>query len=104
MLPRSGAAHVVQLQSVAIVPQVSTLRGVDLLHPILHHGPRWISYALILLETMLNVDLHLHFFSMSSAAANPSSDIVNNHSLKRNSNDVGWEYGVLIDPNDFNFD
>jgi hypothetical protein len=38
-------------------------------------------------------------FRMSSAGSNPSA---NSHPLKRNSDDVGWEYGVLIDPNDLN--
>ncbi|KAF0933220.1 hypothetical protein E2562_016164 [Oryza meyeriana var. granulata] len=39
---------------------------------------------------------------MSSAASNPSSASVNEHPLKRNSDDVGWEYGILVDPNDLN--
>jgi hypothetical protein len=38
-------------------------------------------------------------FRMSSAGSNPSA---NSHPLKRNSDDIGWEYGVLIDPNDLN--
>ncbi|KAK3119406.1 hypothetical protein QOZ80_9BG0719220 [Eleusine coracana subsp. coracana] len=38
---------------------------------------------------------------MSSAASNPS--VMNKQPpLKRNSNDIGWQYGVLIDPNDLN--
>ncbi|KAK3147263.1 hypothetical protein QOZ80_3BG0280240 [Eleusine coracana subsp. coracana] len=43
---------------------------------------------------------------MSSAASNPPSVNQQNGpsvpSLKRNSDDVGWEYGVLVDPNDLN--
>ncbi|KAF0935075.1 hypothetical protein E2562_030008 [Oryza meyeriana var. granulata] len=39
---------------------------------------------------------------MSSAASNPSFASVNEHPLKRNSDDVGWEYGILVDPNDLN--
>jgi len=40
---------------------------------------------------------------MSSAASRPSVDQpAPAPALKRNSDDVGWEYGVLIDPNDLN--
>ncbi|TVU15519.1 hypothetical protein EJB05_39043, partial [Eragrostis curvula] len=39
---------------------------------------------------------------MSSGASNPSAATVNNPPLKRNSDDVRWEYGTLIDPNDLN--
>ncbi|GJN36551.1 hypothetical protein PR202_gb25424 [Eleusine coracana subsp. coracana] len=38
---------------------------------------------------------------MSSASSNPS--VTNKQPpLKRNSDDIGWQYGVLIDPNDLN--
>jgi len=47
--------------------------------------------------------------SMSSAASNPSPAAmnqspaaVNKAPLKRNSDDIGWEYGVLINPDDLN--
>ena len=46
---------------------------------------------------------------MSSAASNPSPAAmnqspaaVNKAPLKRNSDDIGWEYGVLINPDDLN--
>ena len=39
---------------------------------------------------------------MSSAASNPSPKAVNKPPLKRNSDDIGWEYGVLINPDDLN--
>lgn len=37
---------------------------------------------------------------MSSAASVPSPNTET--SLKRNSSDIGWEYGVLVDPTNFN--
>lgn len=40
---------------------------------------------------------------MSSGASNRSAATVDKPvSLKRNSEDIGWEYGVLVDPNDLN--
>ena len=40
---------------------------------------------------------------MSSGASNPSAASLDKLvSLKRNSEDIGWEYGVLVDPNDLN--
>ncbi|CAL4976246.1 unnamed protein product [Urochloa decumbens] len=41
---------------------------------------------------------------MSSAASNPSSSTTTSKpkSLKRNSDDIGWDYGVLVDPNNLN--
>jgi hypothetical protein len=40
---------------------------------------------------------------MSSAASNPSSNAVSKAPLvKRNSDDIGWEYGVLVNPDDLN--
>lgn len=39
---------------------------------------------------------------MSSGASAPSVTNVNRPALKRNSDDVGWEYGTLVDPNDLN--
>ncbi|RLM58746.1 hypothetical protein C2845_PM18G04160 [Panicum miliaceum] len=38
---------------------------------------------------------------MSSAAPTPSANN-NSHALKRNSGDIGWDYGVLVDPNNLN--
>jgi hypothetical protein len=38
---------------------------------------------------------------MSSAASAPSTNN-NSHALKRNSGDIGWDYGVLVDPNNLN--
>lgn len=38
---------------------------------------------------------------MSSAASVPSTNSTRT-SLKRNSNDIGWEHGTLVDPNDLN--
>ncbi|KAF0923539.1 hypothetical protein E2562_006421 [Oryza meyeriana var. granulata] len=35
---------------------------------------------------------------MSSAASNPSSSTSKPMSLKRNSDDIGWDYGVLVKP------
>ena len=46
--------------------------------------------------------LLLEPYSMSSAASNPSPAAVNKAPLKRNSDDIGWEYGVLINPDDLN--
>ncbi len=40
--------------------------------------------------------------SMSSVASNPSPKPVNKPPLKRNSDDIGWEYGVLVNPDDLN--
>jgi len=39
---------------------------------------------------------------MSSAASNPSSSTSKPMPLKRNSDDIGWDYGVLVDPNNLN--
>ncbi|TVU33230.1 hypothetical protein EJB05_25020, partial [Eragrostis curvula] len=39
---------------------------------------------------------------MSSAGSTPPSVNKPARPLKRNSDDVGWEYGILIDPNDLN--
>jgi hypothetical protein len=41
---------------------------------------------------------------MSTGASNPSSagTVDKPVSLKRNYEDIGWEYGVLVDPNDLN--
>lgn len=39
---------------------------------------------------------------MSSAASNPAPPTNTKNKLKRNSSDVGWEYGVLVDPNNLN--
>jgi hypothetical protein len=39
---------------------------------------------------------------MSSAASNPSSTPVDKPPLKRNSDDIGWEYGILVNPADLN--
>jgi hypothetical protein len=39
---------------------------------------------------------------MSSAASNPSSSAAKPMMLKRNSEDIGWDYGVLVDPNNLN--
>ncbi|CAN6245192.1 unnamed protein product [Urochloa humidicola] len=39
---------------------------------------------------------------MSSAASNPSSSTSKPISLKRNSEDIGWDYGVLVDPSNLN--
>jgi hypothetical protein len=39
---------------------------------------------------------------MSSAASNPSSKPVEKPTLKRNSDDIGWEYGTLVNPADLN--
>jgi hypothetical protein len=41
---------------------------------------------------------------MSNGASNPSSAGTMDKpvSLKRNFEDIGWEYGVLVDPNDLN--
>ena len=38
---------------------------------------------------------------MSSVASVPSTNN-NSHALKRNSGDIGWDYGVLVDPNNLN--
>ena len=38
----------------------------------------------------------------SPAAMNQSPAAVNKAPLKRNSDDIGWEYGVLINPDDLN--
>ncbi|PWZ23105.1 hypothetical protein Zm00014a_039814 [Zea mays] len=40
---------------------------------------------------------------MSSAASNPSAQpAVDKQPLKRNSDDIGWEYGTIVNPNDWN--
>ncbi|CAN6362871.1 unnamed protein product [Urochloa humidicola] len=41
---------------------------------------------------------------MSTGASNPNSveTVDKPLSLKRNSEDIGWEYGILVDPNDLN--
>jgi hypothetical protein len=41
---------------------------------------------------------------VSTGASNPSSAATMDKPIyfKRNSKDIGWEYGVLIDPNDLN--
>jgi len=39
---------------------------------------------------------------MSSAASNPSGSTSKPMILKRNSSDIEWEYGVLVDPNNLN--
>ncbi|PWZ45986.1 hypothetical protein Zm00014a_025106 [Zea mays] len=40
---------------------------------------------------------------MSSAASNPSTQpAVDKQPLKRNSDDIGWEYGTIVNPNDWN--
>ena len=45
----------------------------------------------------------LFLYIMSSGASNRSAATVDKPvSLKRNSEDIGWEYGVLVDPNDLN--
>jgi hypothetical protein len=41
-------------------------------------------------------------YRMSSAASNPSSTLVDKPPLKRNSDDIGWEYGILVNPADLN--
>ncbi|AQK85951.1 hypothetical protein ZEAMMB73_Zm00001d038187 [Zea mays] len=41
--------------------------------------------------------------TMSSAASNPSAQpAVDKQPLKRNSDDIGWEYGTIVNPNDWN--
>uniref|UniRef100_K3XRC9 Uncharacterized protein n=1 Tax=Setaria italica TaxID=4555 RepID=K3XRC9_SETIT len=39
---------------------------------------------------------------MSSVASNPSISTSKPISLKRNSKDIGWDYGVLVDPANLN--
>ncbi|XP_025819127.1 uncharacterized protein LOC112895392 [Panicum hallii] len=39
---------------------------------------------------------------MSSAASNPSPKAVNKLQLKRNPDDIGWQYGVLVNQDDLN--
>ncbi|ONM28905.1 hypothetical protein ZEAMMB73_Zm00001d039466 [Zea mays] len=40
---------------------------------------------------------------MSSAASNPSAQpAVDKQPLKQNSDDIGWEYGTIVNPNDWN--
>jgi hypothetical protein len=39
---------------------------------------------------------------MSSAASNPTDGTNKPIMLKRNSDDIGWDYGVLVDPANLN--
>ena len=58
------------------------------------------SCALCCTPVLIIYNLYYAIFRMSSAASVPS--INPSSSLKRNSGDIGWDYGVLVDPNNLN--
>jgi len=49
-----------------------------------------------------NALFYLIICRISSAASNPSGFTSKPMPLKRNSDDIGWDYGVLVNPNNLN--